>query len=167
MSIIRDLLSIKTFREHKAEMAVVIQRSVLRRATDQRDAAQHQLQDFREWAERHERALFDELCSRTVRLRDIQDVQASVGEMRGQERQYARQAEEAEDLRQQEERELEHCGDVHVEASRVKERFVELARVHAQEQLREFERKEDLEMEEVAEARRDRADWDEYLEEAA
>ena len=50
---------------------------------------------------------------------------------------------------------------LHKEAARVREKFVEWAQLHSTEIQREFERKEDAEMEEVAETRRDREDWDE------
>lgn len=167
MTILRDLLAIKTFRENKAEMAVARQRVVLAEATEALEQARAALDDFRDWAQRRERELFDDLCSRTVRLREIQQVHEAVGEMRTQENHHVQQQDTAQEHRDEEKVELDACKQAHAEASRMKEKFVELARSHAQEVLREIERKEDAEMEEVAELRRDRADWAETMEDAA
>jgi type III secretion protein O len=167
MSVLRELLSIKAFREDKAEMAVRRQRSLLQDAQDAFDRALRELDAFREWAERRERALFDDLCARTVRLHDIQLVQDMVGEMRGQEHQHVQVRDQAEDQREQEDQALQECKQVHADAAHMKEKFVELVRNHAADALREIERKEDAELEEVTETRRDRADWDEALQEDA
>jgi len=167
MTILRDLLAIKTFRENKAEMAVHRQRVVLSEAVQAYEQAQAALKDFRDWAQRRERELFDDLCSRTVRLREIQNVHEAVGEMRTQENHHIQEQDKAQEHRDEEQVELEACKQVHADASRMKEKFVELARDHAEVVGREIERKEDAEMEEVAELRRDRADWAEYMEDAA
>ncbi len=42
----------------------------------------------------------------------------------------------------------------------MKEKFIELAKVYADDAFREAERKEDAEMEEAAEVRRERVDWE-------
>ena len=47
----------------------------------------------------------------------------------------------------------------HAEAARMKQKFVELSQVNDEEISREFERKEDAEIEEVNETRRDRNGW--------
>lgn len=167
MSIFRDLLSIKSFRENKAEMAVRKQRTVLAEATERQERALRELDDYRDWATQRERELYEDLCRKTVRLREIEDVQLSVGEMRGQEREYVQVQERAAQEQQEQEEELETCKTAHAQASRMKEKFVELARNYAEEEVRALERKEDAEMEEVAELRRDRADWLDYSGEAA
>ena len=49
-------------------------------------------------------------------------------------------------------------------ATRMTEKFVELAQIHLDQHLREQEYKEDQEMEEAASVRRDREDWEEHAE---
>lgn len=166
MSIFRELLSIKTFRENKAEMEVRKQRMVLAEALARREQAQAQLDDFRGYALRHEQALFTDLCTRIVRLRDIEAVQTEVVQLRQQERGYESAVDTAVQAEHKESGELDVRKQAHAEASRMKQKFVELAQVYADEQIRELERKEDAELEEAAETRRDRADWDERSEEA-
>lgn len=166
MSVFTELLSIKRFRESKAEGAVRRQRGVLAEATGRRDAADQALQGFREHALRHERLLYADLCSRIVKLRDIEDVQLAVVDLREQDRRHEAALQQAEQDRLRQSEQLDSDRQLHAEASRIKEKFVELAQAYADEQLKEFERKEDAELEEVAETRRDRADWDEFHEEA-
>jgi type III secretion protein O len=165
MSIFHELLSIKAFRENKAEMSMRQQRSVLAEAALQRDSAEQRLVQFRELASARERALFDDLCSRIVRLRQIENVQLAVATMRGEERDHEQALEKSEAERNKEAAELEVRKAAHAQALKMKQKFVELAQVYAEEQFRELERKEDAEMEEAAETRRDRSDWDERAEE--
>jgi type III secretion protein O len=165
MSIFRDLLAIKKFRESKAELAVRRQRSVLAEAIERRDGAEEQLQQYRAFASEREQSLFRDLCTRIVRLKDIEGVQLSVVLMRTQEQEHEQQRDREDATRVKEASELDLRKDEHTLASRMKEKFVELAQNFADEQFRELERKEDAEMEEVAETRRDRADWDEREEE--
>ncbi|MEO5672270.1 MAG: YscO family type III secretion system apparatus protein [Ramlibacter sp.] len=164
MSIFRELLSIKSFRESKAELAVHKQRRALAEATEQRDGARSELTEYRNFALARERSLFGELCARVVKLRDIEDVQVEVVVMRGRERDREKKLDDAESHRETQSGELQVRKTAHVEASRMKEKFVELAQVYADEQIRELERKEDAELEEAAEIRRDRVDWDERAE---
>lgn len=167
MTVFRELLAIKVFRENKAELAVRRQRTVWSEARDQAENAQRRLADFRDYAQRHERELFDDLCRRLVVLRDIELVHNSISMIREQDREHSTRLEKAQDLQAQEEHKLDDCKAAHQAATRMKEKFVELARVHALEVVREVERKEDQELEEVAEIRRDRADWDEREEPAS
>ncbi|HSV47686.1 MAG TPA: YscO family type III secretion system apparatus protein [Ramlibacter sp.] len=164
MSMFKELLSIKVFRESKAEIAVRKQRGVLAQAVSERDQADKTLADFRDFAVRHERGLYDDLCSRIVRLHDIEDVQLAVSGLRQSEVRHEEQLRQAEALRLKQAEQLEQDRLAHADATRMKEKFVELAQVYADEQIKELERKEDAELEEVAETRRDRADWDEQAE---
>jgi type III secretion protein O len=167
MSIFKDLLSIKAFRESKAEIQVRKQRGVLADATAKRDGAQDALDRFRVFAVTHERSLYDDLCARVVKLRDIEDVQVEVAGLRGKEVQHEELVRQAEADRVKQAQQLDADRKAHQDATRMKEKFVELAQVFADERLKEIERKEDAELEEAAETRRDRADWDEQQEEEA
>lgn len=168
MSVFKELLSIKVFREGKAELAVRRQRQTLADAEASERERQETLERFRQYAVAQELDLYADLCRRVVRLRDIEDVQQSVADLRGQELRHQDLVREAARQREQERERLDGCKAVLDEAARAKQKFVELAQAHADEQIKELERKEDAELEEAAETRRDRADWDEYhAEEAA
>lgn len=158
----KEILTIKDFRETRAELAVLKQRQVFQAASKQRDDEAQVLSEFREYALVHERDLYGELCRRIVRLRDIEDVQQEVVSLRSGERTREKKLEDAERALVAEQNKLESTREEHKQATRMKQKFVELVQVYSDEELKEFERKEDAEMEEVAELRRDRADWDDY-----
>ena len=161
MSLFRDLLTIKSLRESKAERIVRWQREVLADATDACEKASKRLEDFVIFARHEEDTLYKDLCSRLVRLCDIENVQGTIAHLRQQEHNHEEVLRQAETQRMLESEKLAVDKRFHKEAARVKEKFVEWAQIHTDELRREFERREDAEMEEVAETRRDRAEWDE------
>lgn len=165
MSIFRDLLTIKSLRESKAERVVRKQREVLAEAAASREKAHEKLENFVVYARREENALYQDLCSRLVVLRDIENVQNTVAHLRQQEENHQESLRQAQAKQDKETAQLADDKVQHKEAARVKEKFVEWAQIHTQELQRESERKEDAEMEEVAETRRDRVEWDEATEE--
>ncbi len=167
MTLFRELLSIKDFRESRAELAVLKQRSILAEAIAVRDAAEKRLNEFRDYALQHERALYADLCRRIVRLRDLENAQLEVVDLRGRERSHEDSLSKSEQVRSAEQIHLKDARQSHHEASRMKQKFVELAQIFSDEQIKELERKDDAEMEEIAELRRERADWDETHEAAA
>jgi type III secretion protein O len=167
MSMFRELLAIKAFRESKAEGVVRKQRAVLAEATAAREAAEEALERFKLHAIAHEKAMYDALCARVVRLREIEDVQLEVAGLRSGELQHEEFVREAETRRVQQSAQLDADREALRVANRMKEKFVELAQVHADEHLKELERKEDAEMEEAAEVRREREDWGDDSEEGS
>ncbi|CAN7187695.1 YscO family type III secretion system apparatus protein [Acidovorax sp. Leaf78] len=162
MSIFRDLLAIKAFRENKAETAVRVQRDALREAREAREAAQALLERLVREGLAHEMQLYRDLCERIVRLREIEDVQLAVVGLRQREAQQQDAVVAATKVQEQANEKLETARAAHQEASRQKSKFVDLARNYTEEQMRETERKEDLEMEEAASVKRDREDWEAY-----
>lgn len=167
MSFFKELLAIKDFREGKAERHVSKQRVVLAEAVAERQAREEALVDYRMYALSQEKALFDDLCSRLVRLSTIENVQQEVAHMRAQEQQRLQAMEEAEKQRAAHAQRLQELREVHKEAQRAHQKFTEFAQVYADERLKELERKEDAELEEVAELRRERTDWEETHEGAS
>lgn len=161
MSIFRDLLAIKRFREGQAELAVARERNALAEARLAREQAEALLQQMLADGVVQEQRLYRELCDRVVRLRDIEDVQLSVVALRAREAQQLAAAEAAVRQQQQAADRLENARDLHQLASRQTSKFVDLARNHAQFQLQEAERKEDMEMEEAASVQREREEWSE------
>ena len=151
MSILGDILAIKTLREERAETDVRRQRVVLvgaHRDQEQVDAA---LTAFRQVAARREDTAYRELCRRVVTLRDIEEVQQLVAELRAGEQTRMQRCKEAADKVREAASQLDQLMAVHQEAARMKEKFVELLRTHDEHQAQEALRYEDLEMEEVAE----------------
>lgn len=148
-----QILEIKQFRENRAELAVSRQRTLLTRAQAVEKARREVLEDFRLEAARKEKALYDDLFSRVVRLSAIQDVHLAVDAMQGEERSHQADVERAQaDCHQQAEL-LRQARETHAQALQVKERFVELVRLAAEEAATEEDLKETLELEEVAETR--------------
>ena len=159
MSILRDLLAIKTFREHQAESALRQQRQALAEADATRAQAQELLQRLLREGHAMELSLYRELCARLVRLREIEDVQLTVAGLRQREAAQHEAVEAAERAQREHEAQLDAARATHREAARQKSKFVDLARDYAATELREAERREDLEMEEAASVARDREDW--------
>jgi type III secretion protein O len=164
MSIFKDLLAIKRFREGQAEMAVSRQRNAHAEAERRHETAQEQLSGFQDWAQRHESEMYHDLCSRVVLVRDIEDVMQGVADLRAGERERENHVENAAEQVRSEAQALVLRREEHRTATRMTEKFVELASVHMADQMRELERKEDLEMEEAATVTRDRNDWEQHEE---
>jgi type III secretion protein O len=162
VSIFRDLLAIKAFREGQAEAAVRQRRMALQDARAAREAAEALLQRLIREGLTQEMAMYQDLCTRIVRLREIEHVQDCVAALREREVQQQEHADAAAKLQTQAEQALDLARTAHQEASRQKSKFVDLARNHNEAVLRELERKEDLELEEVASATRDREDWESH-----
>ncbi|KRC70296.1 Type III secretion protein YscO [compost metagenome] len=164
MSVFDELLAIKRFREGQAEIAVSRQR--LRHA--EADAAKRDtdaaLVAYRDEAERREQAMYSDLCSRVVRVREIENVLQGVAGLREGERQREQAVEAAAQQLDQENKALAASRQQHQHAVRLTGKFVELARIHLDEHLKALEQKEDLEMEEAASVSRDREDWEQHEE---
>ncbi len=151
--VFEQILEIKHLREARAGLAVSRQRGVLAQAQALEEAQRKALDDVREETRRKEKELYDDLLSRVVRLSAIQDVHLAVDGMRAEERKHLADVERAEaDCHQQAEL-LRQERERHAQTVQVKERFVELVRLAAEEAAAEEELNETHELEEVAETR--------------
>jgi type III secretion protein O len=164
MSMFKELLSIKRFREGQAELRVARERTTHQQAELARVAAQETLERFRVEAVERERGMYDDLCSRVVKLRDIEDVMQGVATLRATEQERVQDVERADQHVDTTLKALANARESHRLATRMTEKFVELAQIHLDQHLREQEYKEDQEMEEAASVRRDREDWEEHAE---
>lgn len=167
MTFFKELLSIKVFRENKAELNVGKQRVVHSASVAKHAATEQALLSFQQYARQQERSLYADLCTRVVKLSVIEAVQLDVVVLRDREQSHKRAVEKAELEKQTQEQRLANLRLVHKDATKAKEKFVELVQVYADEKSKEFERKEDAELEEVADLRRDRTEWEDTPEEAA
>ncbi|MFC4297787.1 type III secretion protein [Castellaniella hirudinis] len=162
MNVFRELMAIKRFREGQAELAVTRQRQVLIEAEQQRVQALERLEEYRTWSQTRERDMYQDLCSRLVYVRDIEDVMQGVADLRQGEHACEARVEQAADQARLETEALAERREAHRNATRMVEKFVQLASLHAADALRDLERKEDLEMEEAASVMRDRDDWQQH-----
>ncbi len=161
MDVLKDLLRIKIFREEKAERAVAKARLALLEADDALRRARQALKDFEAESIQREKAMYAELCSRLVVLREIEDVRIDVDLMKEKAERLREQVEEAQLARQQAAERVEEARLVHRDAVRMREKFDELLRTVLEEREFELSRQEDLEMEESAASRfafKDRAE---------
>lgn len=149
-----QLVTIKEFREEKAERTVVAQRRVFEAAVVERDEADRTLRDFREFAKEEERKVYRELCTRVVRMREIDDAKTTVLLLRSEETGHRESLEAAEERRKKEEQQLAGDRAAHVVARRMRDKYLELASVFAQEERDATERNEEAQIEEVVETRR-------------
>ncbi|MHA3904744.1 type III secretion protein [Castellaniella sp. WN] len=159
MKVFDELLTIKRFREERAELAVMKQRRALADAERCRVRALESLDEYRNWSLSRERGLYGDLCARLVHVRDIEDVMRSVASLRQGERDHEARVDEAAERERLEAETLDQRRETHREASRQVEKFMRVVGRYEAEQSLELERRDDLEMEEIAAVARDRDDW--------
>lgn len=159
MKMLRDLLAIKRFREGQAETAMRQQRQAWLEAQAQRQAAEELLARLLAEGVLAEQGLYADLCSRLVRLREIEAVQQAVAALRLREQQQQDALDAAQQQLATAQQAFEQARAEHKEAARQTSKFVDLASAFAVLDAQESERREDLEMEEAASVVREREDW--------
>jgi type III secretion protein O len=162
MSIFNELLRISGFRESKAEVELSRTRAAVASAHADEDEAGRRLAEFAAFSERREREMYAALCLRLVKLRELEEVQVNVLELRSGERQREARLEEARKALAQATEALEGAREVHRLAVRLTEKFMALARDYDEERVREVQRGEDLEMEEMHRVTQDREEREEW-----
>ncbi|MEK0416850.1 MAG: hypothetical protein RI949_856 [Pseudomonadota bacterium] len=156
MAMIDQLLTIKSFRERQAETALHKTRVELADAHRIEEVAEHDLHTFMRQAQEDEIRWFEELCSRVVKLRDIEEVQTDVAILRAEQAHKEQELEQAQARRAQAQSTFNQATQVMKEATTAREKFEELAQQHHAALGKEAERKEDLELEELASIVRER-----------
>ena len=127
MSVFDELLAIKRFREGQAEIAVSRQRLRHAEADAAKRGSEAALVSYRDEAERHEQAMYSDLCSRVVRVREIENVLQGVAGLREGERQHEQAVETAAQQLEHESKALAASRQQHQQAVRLTGKFVELA----------------------------------------
>jgi type III secretion protein O len=153
VDVLKDLLRIKIFREEKAELAVARARHHLVEMDKALDDARRALEDHLRSCETKEKAMYKELCSRLVLVKDIDEVTLDVKLMQEASAELEKKIEKAKEARVQAAEAVEVSRQVHRDAVRMREKFMELARTVDEERATELLRMEDLEMEEAAGSR--------------
>lgn len=150
----KQLVTVKMMREEKAERTVHTQRRVLVQAERERDDAQQRLDDYQVYAVEQERRIYQELCTRVVKLRDIEDVHGQVQALRFREADYREELQAAQTRREREEHQLETDKTSHKTALRTRDKFVEMDGIFTRERVEQAEHAEEAEIEETASNRR-------------
>ena len=117
--------------------------------------ADQTLNDYRVWSDGHERSLYDEVCKRVVRPRDLEWLREDVSALRVKETSLEGELAQAGKQRSTAEDELKQARGVRELATRVREKFVQLVGAEADELRLEAERKEDVETEDSYAGRRE------------
>jgi|GEM_PF-2522698 len=155
-----ELLRLKIHREDKAEMNLSKCRLALAEVNRRTDEARAGLTEYQKWSQEHESGLFGAMYGQRVRVRDLERVREDVLILRLKERSLAEQLAKVEDERQQADVAVSSARGAHEQATRNREKFVQLVAAQAEEIRLEGERKEDLELEETHAALQDRAEWE-------
>ncbi len=159
MSLFQELLTIKRFREDQAVLALEQQRRVLAQKHEHSVQAYEQLTQFREQSRQWEQDRYRDLCTRSARVNEILDTLNHVAHLRQGEQDRVSHLEQAQDQERQEALVLDQRREVHHHCARAVQKFVELIDLDAVGLLREQERLEDLDMDEVTQMARDRKEW--------
>lgn len=153
MDVLKNLLRIKIFREEKSELAVARARHHLLEMDKALDYARRALEDHLRACEVKEKAMYKELCSRLVLVKDIDEVTLDVKLMQEATTELEKKIEKAREARAQAAEAVEVSRQVHRDAVRMREKFMELVRTVDEERAAELLRMEDLEMEEAGGSR--------------
>lgn len=150
MKTLTQLLTLKQFREGEAEREVVRSVNELERCEQVRHEREQALNEFRVYAREKELAMYADLCTRTVELGEIEDVQYAVSRLREEETQHAEAVSKACADEAAARAALEQARHVHHEAIRMTQKFTELLEESQQQRTRELVQREDDELDESA-----------------
>ncbi len=153
VEVLNDLLRIKVFREVQAERALAKARQRLAEARQVLREAENNLSNFRNESLQREKALYSDLCSRLVVLREIEDVRTDIELMKEKAERLAGQVEDARRTLDEVAWQAEQARREHRDAVRMREKFDELVQQEQAELESERSRLEELEMEEAAAGR--------------
>lgn len=150
MSMTDDMLFIKNFHRRRAQTALQRDYVAMMAARDAEIRAQHARDAFHARAAQQELAMFAALCERQVHVRDILDANQDVAALRAQQRDYADAVTRA-DTAHQKARETRAASAERLRhAERIVTKFDELVRREHDQRARDAERREELELEDVA-----------------
>ena len=153
MDVIKDLLRIKIFREEKAELDLLKKKYDLSSKEKQLLKSRSDLEEYKEYFQKKEIELYEDLCSRLVVQKDIDNVSIEIQQMKNELSKHEERVESAKEQRNEAALVVSQAKIVHQEAVRMREKFMEIRKIQDSERKIELDRVEDIEMEEVAEQR--------------
>ncbi|HVL10233.1 MAG TPA: YscO family type III secretion system apparatus protein [Burkholderiaceae bacterium] len=149
MNTLDELLSLKQFRENEAEREVMRSVNALERCEAARDQCEQALDAFRVYAREKELAMYADLCTRTVELGEIEDVQHAVTRLREEEAAHADAVAQARAEEEAARDALAQARTAHLGAVRMTQKFAELVQQSMQEQTRDRAMREEHELDEA------------------
>jgi len=153
MDVLADLLRIKVYREQKAERQLAIARVRVKQAEAELQSARQVLENFLTETARKEKAMYEDLCSRIVLLRDINSVQIDVQLSKECAEELAAEVDAAVEVRDTALGAEREAREQHRLAVRMREKFSEMMRIVQEERDFELARREEGELEEAADGR--------------
>jgi type III secretion protein O len=165
MTVLDELLRLKRYREDKAEMLLARRRLELADMRRRAEESQEALDHYRRWSVEHERELYGALYGHTVRPKVLENLRDDVVMLRVKERSLMDEAKRLDADVGQADAAFRDSRAAHQQASRVREKFVQLVLAQSEELRVEAERKEDGELEELYGAPRERDEWEEAVDE--
>ncbi|HMR29948.1 MAG TPA: YscO family type III secretion system apparatus protein [Geminicoccaceae bacterium] len=146
--VIQQIVDVKERREERAQEEVRRRRLALEDAARRVEQRRQELQDYRIWRVRREVELWDEIETRVVKLRDIEDLKTDIGLLRGREQVLAEKVAEADKARNDANTALTQAVSVLDAAARARQKFEDLADWLEAEHRAYLERIEEIELEE-------------------
>lgn len=151
MSLLKQVLSVRSYREARAQSAVREQAVVVERATATRHQAEEDLVAFRTMAQAREVKWISELCGKTVRLREISELNSAISDLRMQALRRSQALDQAEKARLRALESLEECKVRHTTVWRLEQRFVEFVKTDTEQRVQALEHREEAELSDAAE----------------
>jgi type III secretion protein O len=149
MKTLKELLSLKRFRESEAEREVMRAVAELERCERHCHQQEKTLEEFRIYAKETEIAMYDDLCSRMVELGEIEDVQHAVSRLREKEVEHEEEVTKARAAEEAAHEALARARQGHIDAVRMSQKFVELLDQSVQEHDRASLMREEQELDEA------------------
>ncbi len=146
--VIQQIVDVKERREDRAQEEVRRRRLALEDAARRVEQRRQELQDYKTWRVRREVELWDEIETRVVKLRDIEDLKTDIGLLRGREQVLAEKVVEADKARNDANTALTQAIGVLDAAARARQKFEDLADWLEAEHRAYLERVEEIELEE-------------------
>jgi len=160
MTILDELLRLKRHREDKAEMRLARCRLELAEVRRREQEAQEALVSYQRWSAHHEKNLYGALYGQIVRPRVLETLRDDVVMLRVKERALTETARKIETEISNADAAVRDSRTAHQQASRVREKFVQLVLAQSETLRVEAERKEDSELEELYVVRKDDTEWE-------
>lgn len=157
---LNELLRLKVYREGKAEMSLARCRLALAEVTKRTGQARDSLTDYQRWSTEEEQRLYGAVYGHMVRVRDLTYLREDVVILRHKERALRESLVKVEAERTQADTAVRESRVVHDQATRAREKFVQLVKQESEEIRLESERKEDVELEDLYAIRREREEWE-------
>ncbi len=153
MGIVNKLITIKRFREEKAEIELLKAKQDFLLKESAYLKERQKLSEFVIACERREKEMYAELYKKLVFQKDIDDVLFNIQQMKDETESLKEKVNSA---REEKEMAYSYLGEAkiaHQEAIRMREKFEEIRTIHEQEREIELLRIEDVEMEEAGTAK--------------